>query len=116
MPVTRRAWIPFVWYNDKMLSPYLLIIGFLVVTGTASEEETNMKTATTRECGLWLGPSHWKDAAEHGYGLGMYTGKFIAKGTLMDSKPFVPLFDFLTGDRASTNDEDDDGDARKHPP
>jgi hypothetical protein len=92
-----------------------MLIGLIVVKGNASEA-TKMKTAATTECGLWLGPSHWKDAAEHGYGLGMYTGKFIAKGTLMASEPFVPLFDFLTGDTPSTNDGEDDGDAQMHPP
>ena len=37
------------------------------------------------ECGLWLGPSPIKKAEEHGFGLGMFTGKSITKGSTVES-------------------------------
>jgi hypothetical protein len=48
----------------------------------------------TAECGLWLGPSHIKDKEEHGFGLGMYTGRRIPEGEILPPEVFVPVFDF----------------------
>jgi len=37
------------------------------------------------ECGLWMGPSPIKQAEDHGFGLGIFTGKAIPKGTAIES-------------------------------
>ncbi|KAL3907836.1 MAG: hypothetical protein SGARI_003345, partial [Bacillariaceae sp.] len=39
------------------------------------------------KCGLWLGPSPIKNAEEHGFGLGVFTGVAIQEGT-----PIEPTF------------------------
>jgi hypothetical protein len=46
------------------------------------------------ECGLWMGPSQIKDLEAHGYGLGMYTGRLIKKGTQMSREVAIPVFDY----------------------
>ncbi|KAG7347373.1 SET methyltransferase domain containing protein [Nitzschia inconspicua] len=49
-------------------------------------------------CGLWMGPSPIKNAEEHGFGLGIFTGKAIAAGTPIESNVFghgeilLPIF------------------------
>lgn len=50
------------------------------------------------ECGLWLGPSTIKNAEDHGFGLGMFTGRFIPKGSTVESlysvggEVLIPIF------------------------
>lgn len=46
------------------------------------------------ECGLWLGPSEVKEREAHGFGLGMFTGRKIPKGTISHSELFFPVYDF----------------------
>lgn len=46
------------------------------------------------ECGLWLGPSLIKELEEHGFGLGMFTGKTISEGETLPAELFLPIFDF----------------------
>jgi hypothetical protein len=49
-------------------------------------------------CGLWMGPSPIKNAEEHGFGLGIFTGKAIKAGTPIESNFFghgeilLPIF------------------------
>jgi hypothetical protein len=49
-------------------------------------------------CGLWLGPSPIKNAENHGFGLGMFTGRPIPKGSVVESiyskggEVLVPIF------------------------
>jgi hypothetical protein len=50
------------------------------------------------DCGLWLGPSPIKDVEEHGFGLGIFTGRRIPKGSLVESiysdagETLIPIF------------------------
>jgi hypothetical protein len=53
-------------------------------------------------CGFWLGPSQIKRAENHGFGLGMFTGLAISKGTAIEplynggkgtvGEPLLPFF------------------------
>ena len=49
-------------------------------------------------CGLWLGPSPIKNAENHGFGLGVFTGRSIPKGSVIESiysnggEVLVPIF------------------------
>lgn len=70
---------------ERWLWAWTTISALVPSTVSSSEEES---------CGLWLGPSPIKEQEEHGYGLGMFTGKKIAKGTIMHSELFFPLYDF----------------------
>ena len=45
------------------------------------------------ECGMWLGPSPIKLAEVHGFGLGVFTGKNLAKGTKLESELLIPVYD-----------------------
>jgi hypothetical protein len=52
-------------------------------------------------CGLWLGPSPIKKEEEHGFGLGMFTGKAIPKGTTVESiygdgEILLPLYGYIS--------------------
>lgn len=45
-------------------------------------------------CGMWLGPSPIKQAEEHGFGLGIFTGNSIKKGSPVgDAELLIPIFD-----------------------
>ena len=57
------------------------------------EEETGNENS----CRLWLGPSPIKNAEEHGFGLGIFTGMAIRKGQTVESlyggaEPLLPLY------------------------
>lgn len=49
-------------------------------------------------CGLWLGPSPIKQAEDHGFGLGIFTGRHIPKGSVVESlysqggEVLIPIF------------------------
>lgn len=45
-------------------------------------------------CSLWLGPSLIKEHEEHGFGLGMFTGKHIKEGEVVDAGLLIPIFDW----------------------
>lgn len=45
-------------------------------------------------CGLWMGPSMIKEKEQHGFGLGVYTGKHIREGAVVDAETLVPLMDW----------------------
>lgn len=45
------------------------------------------------DCGLWMGPSIIKEREEDGFGLGMFTGRRIAKGEVLRAEPLFPIFD-----------------------
>ena len=47
------------------------------------------------QCSLWIGPSPIKAAEEHGFGLGMFTGKYIPKGTTVEQELLIPIHDSL---------------------
>lgn len=48
-----------------------------------------------KDCGMWLGPSPIKEAEEHGFGLGVFTGKFIPKGATVEQELLIPIYDSL---------------------
>lgn len=50
-----------------------------------STSVTNGPSDRNGGCTLWMGPSPIKNAEEHGFGLGMFTGKAIAAGTPIES-------------------------------
>jgi hypothetical protein len=45
-------------------------------------------------CGLWLGPSDIKEHMGQGFGLGMFTGRNIRKGDVVDPSILIPLPDW----------------------
>jgi hypothetical protein len=50
---------------------------------------------TDENCQLYLAPSQLKDAASHGFGLGIFTGRQIYGGELLDelNEILIPLYD-----------------------
>ena len=52
------------------------------------------------ECEMYLAPSHLKNAASHGFGLGIFTGKQIHKGEVLTDlrEILIPLYDSATLD------------------
>lgn len=53
-----------------------------------SSSVTNGPSNDDENCGLWMGPSPIKNAEEHGFGLGIFTGKRITEGTPIESSFF----------------------------
>lgn len=49
-----------------------------------TKKQQNQKDQES-SCGLWLGPSPIKNAEDHGFGLGMFTGKDIKQGQTIES-------------------------------
>jgi SET domain len=76
-------------------SPFLSEDGSSTSTATRS-------TSSDNKCGFWLGPSHIKRAENHGFGLGIFTGLSIGKGTAIEplynggkgtvGEPLLPFF------------------------
>lgn len=75
----------------EMTLSKILILNLL--TATAS-------SATNDNCELYLAPSHLKDAASHGFGLGIFTGKPIFAGEVLVklNEVLIPLYDSSTLD------------------
>ncbi|CAJ1947767.1 unnamed protein product [Cylindrotheca closterium] len=46
------------------------------------------------KCGLWMGPSLIKEKEQHGFGLGVFTGKHIREGATVDAETLVPVMDW----------------------
>ncbi len=77
------------------LSSWSRFVGMLVIfiiLGMVMAEDDN-NNSNDPSCGLWLGPSHIKETTQHGFGLGMYTGRAIRKGETMSSEMFIPVYD-----------------------
>ena len=47
-----------------------------------------------KDCGLWLGPSLIKEEEQHGFGLGIFTGRKIERGTALGSQLVITLWDW----------------------
>jgi hypothetical protein len=63
-----------------------------------SSSSANSPSGKSGSCGLWMGPSPIKNAEDHGFGLGFFTGKAIPAGTPIESYFFghgeilLPIF------------------------
>ena len=87
------------WYDIMQFKVFQfssLIIVFVAAAGQAADGDNldnddcggkgfcPNKQQDSGRCGLWLGPSPIKNAEEHGFGLGMFTGKAIPEGTTVE--------------------------------
>ncbi|KAL3940487.1 MAG: hypothetical protein SGBAC_004985 [Bacillariaceae sp.] len=52
------------------------------------------EAAEESQCGLWMGPSIIKEKEQHGFGLGVFTGKHIREGAVVDAETLVPMMDW----------------------
>ena len=93
----------------RLVTSSLLLHQLLVATadGSAGEEtKTDIECTggtcptppdaniASPDCGLWLGPSPIKEIEAHGFGLGVFTGRPIPKGSAVDvAELVIPLFD-----------------------
>jgi hypothetical protein len=50
--------------------------------------------AEEESCGMWMGPSPIKEHEQHGFGLGVFTGKYIKAGQTVDMGLMVPVYDW----------------------
>jgi hypothetical protein len=90
-------------------SPFLLDLdpnhgpSVSAITGTSTSTNSNHGNVNVNGgCGFWLGPSHIKRAENHGFGLGIFTGLAIPKGTAIEplyngakgtvGEPLLPFF------------------------
>jgi len=78
------------------MAPFLMTLTLssillLHVTLVSGEVRSDADVAA---CGLWLGPSSVKVQERQGFGLGMFTGKLIAKGDVMPAELLVPIYDW----------------------
>ena len=52
---------------------------------SSSGSNSDYVESADETCNLWLGPSPIKNMEQHGFGLGMFTGRHISKGTTIES-------------------------------
>jgi hypothetical protein len=76
--------------------------------GSCPTSFTSSDTPARSQCGLWLGPSPIKDAEHHGFGLGMFAGRLIPKGAIVESL-YSPAGELVVPIYSSSIDEN-------HPP
>ena len=69
----------------------------LCLNGTCPTPSPHSALEERQSCGLWMGPSVIKEHEEHGFGLGLYTGRPISKGEIFDETLLVPVFDWDDG-------------------
>jgi hypothetical protein len=79
-------------------SPFMLNDDTSTSTSTSSDEGL----WSDSRCGFWLGPSNIKREENHGFGLGLFTGIAISKGTAIEplynggqgtvGEPLLPFF------------------------
>jgi len=74
-----------------LMTRTLSSIFLLHLTLVSGDEKSDADFAA---CGLWLGPSSIKVQERQGFGLGMFTGKLIAKGDDMPAELLVPIYDW----------------------
>lgn len=75
----------------------LLLIVLLAATTVVSAA-----TNEEQDCEWYLAPSHLKNAASHGFGLGIFSGRDIPRGTILTDlhEIILPLYDSATLDVA----------------
>lgn len=94
------------------LSSLVFVCGFFVIVASvvaavAAEEKdefpckegscptpSNMMATDDESCGMWMGPSPIKEHEQHGFGLGIFTGKHIQQGQAVDEGILIPILDW----------------------
>lgn len=78
---------------------HLLLLAATSASSTAAAA-TTFFSSNNDDCELYLAPSHLKDAASHGFGLGIFTGKPIYRGEILTDlrEVLIPLYDSSTLD------------------
>ena len=72
----------------------------LLLLGATSASASFFSSSHQDECEMYLAPSHLKNAASHGFGLGIFTGKQIHQGEILTDlrEILIPMYDSATLD------------------
>lgn len=108
LPSLASHWSPLAASTTMMMIVVILMSIGAVAFGAETEENpdcvgggacpSKAPSFDGPSCGLWLGPSPIKEAESHGFGLGVFTGKFIPEGASVEQELLIPLFDSLLHD------------------
>mmetsp|Transcript_24650 Transcript_24650/g.37363 ORF Transcript_24650/g.37363 Transcript_24650/m.37363 type:complete len:604 (-) Transcript_24650:64-1875(-) len=73
---------------------------YLLLLLLAPSTSASFFSSNKDECELYLAPSHLKNAASHGFGLGIFAGKHIHQGEILTDlrEILIPLYDSATLD------------------
>lgn len=79
-------------------SALLLIVLLAATTSSVVSAAPNEE----QDCEWYLAPSHLKNAASHGFGLGIFSGRDVPRGTILTdlNEIILPLYDSATLDVA----------------
>src|SRR6056300_136640 len=80
----------------------LLILLLAATTSSVSAAASSANNDEEQDCEWYLAPSHLKNAASHGFGLGIFSGRDIPRGTILTDlhEIILPLYDSATLDVA----------------
>ena len=72
-----------------------------IFLGAAPSASASFFSSNKDQCEMYLAPSHLKNTASHGFGLGIFTGKLIHQGEILSGlrEILIPLYDSSTLDK-----------------
>ena len=93
--------------SSMMASSSALLLLILLLAATTSSSVVSAAASSSAnnneeqdDCEWYLAPSHLKNAASHGFGLGIFSGRDIPRGTILTDlhEIILPLYDSATLD------------------
>ena len=85
--------------NKSKLLGYILVLATIHIlpsfANDAEKLEEEDMVHKKPECEMFMGPSLLKEAVEQGYGMGMFTGKMLFEGQVLESmeEVLLPIYD-----------------------
>ena len=76
--------------NKSKLLGYILVLATIHILPSFANDVFKKP-----ECEMFMGPSLLKEAVEQGYGMGMFTGKMLFEGQVLESmeEVLLPIYD-----------------------
>ena len=84
--------------NKRKLLGYILVLATIHILPSFANDVTEKLEEMVHkkpECEMFMGPSLLKEAVEQGYGMGMFTGKMLFEGQVLESmeEVLLPIYD-----------------------
>ena len=86
--------------NKRKLLGYILVLATIHILPSFANDAEKLEVHKKPECEMFMGPSLLKEAVEQGYGMGMFTGKMLFEGQVLESmeEVLLPIYDSATLD------------------
>ena len=87
--------------NKSKLLGYILVLATIHILPSFANDAEKLEGLLDElvhkkpECEMFMGPSLLKEAVEQGYGMGMFTGKMLFEGQVLESmeEVLLPIYD-----------------------